>query len=240
MAGGLLSAGVTVHDVLLAALARAITQFLPSRSLRGSRRRVALGTIVDTRSDAAEDLSNTFGTFLGYYVAQCRPEDSRTLADLAGRIAATTGPLKSRRGYLDSLVSMKWIGSLWPRVKPATRPHLARHAMPMTAGITNVVLRDGWIERHAGDAILGYTRAASTGPMLPLVLSPTSLGDAMSVGLSYRTTGLSRAKAAGILEAFLDELEHPHGPRLPARRKHAADPAPTTRPSRLVRQSPPG
>ena len=49
------SAGGTVHDVILAALARAMARFLPRRSSHGKPRNLALGTIVNTRADSQED-----------------------------------------------------------------------------------------------------------------------------------------------------------------------------------------
>ena len=52
----------------------------------------------------------------------------------------------------------------------------------------------------------------STGPSLPLVLSPTTLGQQLNVGVSYRVAGFSSQKIHGIMEMLLDQLEHPdHG-----------------------------
>jgi hypothetical protein len=84
---------------------------------------------------------------------------------------------------------MRVASAMWPRVRPSTRPHFMRRAMPLTAGISNVRLRDDWTEK-AGGRILGYSRGVSTGPMLPLVLSPTTLGEEMNLGISYRATGV--------------------------------------------------
>ena len=58
-----------VNDVFLAVLTRAMADFLPRRSSKGASTQLALGTIVDTRGDAGEDLSESLGTFLGYFVA---------------------------------------------------------------------------------------------------------------------------------------------------------------------------
>jgi hypothetical protein len=40
----------------------------------------------------------------------------------------------------------------------------------------------------------------------------------MSVGVTYRVTGFPQAKMDGIMEMFLDQIEHPH------RAAHAAAP----------------
>ena len=200
------SLGATVHDVLLAALARSLARVLPRRARRGCAPEIALGTIVDTRSEAVEDLGDSLGAFLSNFLVRCRPEESSDLAELTGQIASLTGPIKQRRRYFDAVVLMRVASVLWPWVRPSTRPHFMRHAMPMTAGISNVRLRDDWTEK-AGGRILGYSRGVSTGPMLPLVLSPTTLGEEMNLGISYRLTGFTREKIDLLVESLLEEIE---------------------------------
>jgi hypothetical protein len=202
------SAGATVHDVILAALGRAMARFLPRRSSRSKPRDLALGTIVDTRGDSQEDLSQSLGAFLAYFVVRCQPSQHGNLAEVTRHIAAMTGPIKARHRYLDSLVNMKVAQTLWPWFSETARPYFARRALPMTGGVSNVLLRDPWIEQHR-DRILGYSRAASTGPALPLVLTPTTLGEQMNVGVTYRVTGFSQAKIDGIMEMFLEQIEQP-------------------------------
>ena len=209
--------GATVHDVILAALARAMAEFLPRRSSRGKSQELALGSIVDTRPDAGEDLSSTFGMFLAYYVVRCGQDRQASLADTARRVAELTRPIKQRQSYLDTVVNMQFVNSVWPYVREHVKPHFMRKALPMTAGVSNVLLREPWIDRHR-EQILGYSRGSPTGPMLPLVLAPTTLGDQMSVGVTYRVTGFPQAKMDGIMEMFLDQIEHPH------RAAHAAAP----------------
>jgi hypothetical protein len=165
-----------------------------------------LGTIVNTRADAVEDLGESLGAFLSNFVVRCRPEESAGLADLVPRIASLTGPIKRRRRYFDAVVLMRVVSAWWPWVDQATRPHFMRRAMPLTAGISNVRLQDDWTEK-AGGQILGYSRGVSTGPMLPLVLSPTTLGEEMNLGVSYRVTGFTREKIGLLVESLLEEIE---------------------------------
>ncbi len=200
------SLGVTVHDVLLAALGRAMAEFLPRRCKEGD---LVLSTIADVRGDARVDLANSLGAFLGYYLVRCRPAESASLRELAQRVAATTGPIKVRRRHLDSLLNMQIINTIWPHLSDAAKPYFMRKTLPMTAGISNVFLRDSWIDRQGEKKILEYTRVASTGPSVPFLLSPTTVGGQMSIGVSYRVTGFSPAKVDGILDAFLDQIEHP-------------------------------
>ena len=162
---------------------------------------------MDTRPDANEDLSETLGTFLGYYLVRAAGDGSMALDELTCRIAAITRAKKAERSYLDSAVNFRAASAIWPRLKPENRLHFARRALPLTAGISNVHLRGSWIEQHASDRILDFSRAVSCGPALPLVVSPTTIHNRMNIAVSYRTTGFSQAKIEGVMESFVGQLE---------------------------------
>lgn len=193
----------SVHDVFLAAMGGALVKVLPNRS-KGV---IALGTIVDTRADAEDDLAETLGTFLGYYIVRMAGDRSIGFAELVRRIAEKTSKIKRRRSYLDAAVNFRVASKIWPRLRPESKPIFARRAMPMTAGITNVFLRDSWINRYAGGMVLEYRRAVSCGPALPLVLSPTTLDGRLNIGVNYRETGFSRRRIDDVMESIVGRLE---------------------------------
>jgi hypothetical protein len=174
-------------------------------------RELAIGSIVDTRADAAEDLSECLGVFLAYYLVHCQPGKHASLADLTQRIAGDTGRIKAERRYFDALVNLKLAGTLWPWLSERIRANFMRQVLPMTAGVSNVRVRDTWIDRYGADRILDYARGSPTGPLLPLVLTPTTVGDHMNVGVTYRAIGFCRAKIAGVMARFLEQIECPHG-----------------------------
>jgi NRPS condensation-like uncharacterized protein len=212
------SLGATIHDVILAALGRAMAEFLPRRALR-QRQTMSLGTIVNSRGDAQEDLGSSLGSFLGYYLVRLAAGQPMSLSEAVGRVAAATGPIKARRSYLDSLLNMKVAGVVWPHLRATAKPHFMRKALPMTAGVSNVVVRDRWLDGSESDDVTEFIRGASTGPILPLVLSPTTLGEEMNVGVSYRIAGFSQQKIDGIMAMFMDQIEHPMGVRRGLRRR---------------------
>jgi hypothetical protein len=206
------SLGATVHDVILAALARSIREFLPNRVSKQNRA-MLLGTIVDTRGDACENIEESLGTFLSYYAVQAACDKNTSLVALTRQIADRTRPIKQRRSYLNSFVNMRFINEIWSHINPATRPHFMRKVIPMAAGVTNVCLRNTWMNQAAAaNQILDYSRGAPTGPSLPLTLSPTTVGHEMNVGVTYRTAGFSSQKMNGIMQMLLDQLEHPQTP----------------------------
>ena len=115
---------------------------------------------------------------------------------------------------------MKLASAVWPHLRETAKPHFMRKTLPMTAGVSNVVVRDGWMSTSGAGCIAEYIRGASTGPILPLVLSPTTLGEEMNVGVSYRIAGFSRQKIDGVMAMFMDQIEHPAGVRRGQRRRH--------------------
>jgi NRPS condensation-like uncharacterized protein len=197
----------SVNDVFLAALCRAMAPLLPKRSHSAKSHGMTLGTIVDTRADAEENLGETLGTFLGYYLIRAAGDGKIALGELTQNIAALTRKKKQQRSYLDSAVNFRVAGAIWPRLKPEDRLHFVRRVMPLSAGISNVYLRGTWIDRNAADQILDVRRTVSSGPALPLVISPTTLHDQMNIGVSYRATGFSRSKIETIVSSLTDQLE---------------------------------
>jgi NRPS condensation-like uncharacterized protein len=201
--------GATVQDVILAALARAMARYLPRRALRAGGQQLSLGTIVDTRRDADRDLTQALGVFLAYYLVRCRADDDVSLANLVQHIAGNTRFIKSRRRYFDSLIHMQFINNIAPWLRQEIKPNFLRKVMPMTGGISNVLLRDSWIERCTDGHVFDYLRACPTGPMLPIVLAPTTLGDRLNIGVTYRLTGFSSTRITEIMQAFLEDIERP-------------------------------
>jgi hypothetical protein len=219
----------SVNDVFLASLCRAMAPFLPKRFYRASDREMAMGTIVDTRGDAHDDLSESLGTFLGYYVVRVAGDKGVGLDELTRRVAVATRRRKQQKSYLDAAVNLRVASAIWPHLKPESRPHFARRVLPLTAGVSNVHLRDTWIEQQGAGRIIGFRRAVSNGPSLPLVVSPTTIGQQMNVAVSYRVTGFSQCKIDGIMQSFVEQLEtlderaKMHKPkRLAPRPAHAA------------------
>jgi hypothetical protein len=202
------SLGATVHDVVLAALGRAMAAHLPRRATQKGRS-LSLGTIVDVRGEAQEDLDGSLGAFLSYFLVRLAADRSMGLAEAVRCVAAATGPIKARRTYLNSMLNMKLAGAVWPRLRATAKPFFMRRMLPMTAGVSNVVIRDGWLARSANGDVTEYFRGASTGPILPLVLSPTTLGEQLNVGVSYRTAGFSSRKIADVMGLFMEQIERP-------------------------------
>ena len=53
---------------------------------------------------------------------------------------------------------------------------------------------------------LDYLRAVSTGPLSPMILAFTMVGDVINVGMAYRTTVFRRDAVEGIAAAMLQSI----------------------------------
>ncbi len=182
--------GATVNDVIQAALARAMAPVVPRRA-KGADRRTWRSATSSTCGAMPPRISRTRWARLSYYNVRCRPEESDDLADLARRVAGSTGPLKARHGYLDAVVNMQFVSRLWPHFSAATKARFMKRAIPLTAGVSNIYFRDVLLDHELDGRIIGYIRAASTGPILPLVITPTTINGQLNVGVTYRQTGFS-------------------------------------------------
>jgi hypothetical protein len=50
--------------------------------------------------------------------------------------------------------------------------------------------------------VIDYLRISPVGPLLPLVFTPSTMGNRLSLGVTYRTTAFSRADAEQIAKDF--------------------------------------
>jgi hypothetical protein len=100
----------------------------------------------------------------------------------------------------------------------------------MTAGVSNVVIRDAWLDAP-GSPIVDYLRGAPTGPMLPLTVAVTTFRGRMNLGITYRQTGFTEPRLRAILGMLQAELERPDRAGAVRRPKPSldAEPAPKSR-----------
>ena len=67
---------------------------------------------------------------------------------------------------------------------------------------------------------------------MPIVLAPTTFGDHLNIGVTYRTAGFSRAKIDTLMDIYREQIEHPNKasrgelPRRPAAARDAETIAP--------------
>lgn len=197
--------GVTVNDLFLAAIAESCHRHVPMQPNR-RRQDLAVGTIVDLRPESREDLSHTFGLFLGFTTIMCRPVDLAHFPRLVRSIAGQMRLHKRRHAAASGIVWLfaAHVAGHW--LKPEKTFSFYRKHMPLAAGISNVNMNSTWAGRYFPSPLLDYIRVSPTGPMIPLTFTPTTLGDRFHLGLSYRGAVISPACAVAVAESFLNRL----------------------------------
>jgi len=201
--------GVTVHDVFLAAIARACMPFLPERLVRRQRRKMGIGSIVDARGAAEVDVTDVVGIYLGYFVTYCRSDQADSLGSLAQAIAKKTSVIKKEKTYLNTAIGMQIQCLLWPIIPPPARAAFMRNSVPLTAGITNTYIRDPWmldLHQSSPRRLLSYFRAAPTGPILPISFAPTTMAGALHLGITWRPSCFDRETIEEIATRLENDL----------------------------------
>lgn len=179
--------GVSVHDVLMAAMACVCNRAVPARE-KGRRRDLMLGSIVDLRMARAERgrSIDQFGLFLGFMNVYCREHE---LTDFDGllRVIHRQNALQKRSCAAEA--SMMRMTLALGLAKALSRKRLLefyRKRVAMAAGISNVNLNSDWPARYHPDVLMEYFRVSPCGPMMPVVFTPTTLGEKLNFGLTCR------------------------------------------------------
>lgn len=200
-------AGVKVNDVLLAALGLAVDRHGPL-VVTSRRQDLALGTIVDLRPYARTDLSRTFGFFLGFTTVFLRPAHCRSLHDAVLAIARQQAAARAAQAAPASMMRMA-AGVLAHRATtcPRAMSNFYRKRVPLSAGISNVNLQGDGLAAHYPQVLTDVVRVSPTGPMMPLVISATTLADTLHFGLTYRTAVVPPDMAQDIADDIRGQLQ---------------------------------
>ncbi len=197
---------LTVGDVFVAALAEACSKHGPNLPT-DHRPDLALGTIVDLRSRSSRVPRNVFGLFLGFTTSAFAYDelydfDALLHAARRQRIAALARKSAdaSQLNMALGLGIAKWIGG-GKRLMEFYRKRFA-----LSGGISNVNLTHEWPGAFHPAVVRAYHRTSPTGPMMPLVLTPTTLGDQLSVCCTYRTALTEQGRPGDVVDAFEDRL----------------------------------
>ena len=199
-------ADATVGDVLQAALAVAAHRHLPLQC-RPRRRDVAVGSIADLRPSACRDLSDTFGMHLGFTHVVCRRQNMPDFIAIARSVAAQNRAHRRQGVAGASLAWMIAATVAHRRGRPEKMYRFYRKEIPLAAGLSSVNLNGQWPSGFYPSPVRGYLRVSPTGPMAPMALSATTLGDRLALALTYRPAILSPADARAIAQTFVDLIE---------------------------------
>jgi len=198
--------GVTVNDLFMALLMKALSPCAGLRTQARRRRKITIGCITNIRKDLGVDSRRTFGLFLGSFTVTHEVPAGISLHELAGDICQQTSRIKRHKLYLAMALELGLARLLLKFFSPGRRKKFYAKYYPLWGGITNMNLNSLW-EQSGSGGMVDYFRGVSTGPITPLALSVTTVGDHANLGLSYRTSVFSRNDIEGLEGRFREHLE---------------------------------
>jgi len=193
--------GVTLNDLFLALMMHSLAPLAATRR-QARRRKLAAGCIVNVRRDLGVT-PGTFGLFLGSFMIAHEVPEGIGMKELSCAIALQTARIKARQLYLSTPVQLAFASLALRFFSTKSKRSFYQKHCPLWGGITNMNLNTLW-EEQARDESFDYLRAVSTGPITPLVLSITTAGERVNIGVTYRTTVFSAAEIGQLQGRLLD------------------------------------
>jgi hypothetical protein len=200
--------GVTRNDLLMAILLQALSPLSGEARRTEPRHELALASILNVRRDFQPGIAATFGQFLSSFRVSHPVPAGFSLRQLAEDVHAESRRVKRGRLYLQTLLAMGVAGVVWRFLSPARRAGFHAKHYPVSAGITPLNVAALWEEAGGGAPPPEYLRAVSTGPLAPMVVAVTTAGDALDLGISFRTTAFTREDIATMGTGILLRLRN--------------------------------
>ena len=195
---------VTLNDALMALLLAAQADACPARDMTRRRRELAVASIVNLRSAHGED-RRTFGQFLSSFRVAHPVPSGIGLDALARDVHRATTRIKREKLFLTTLFAMRVDRLIGHAQTRAQRMRIYAKNYPVGAGVSSLNVDALWTSGD-GEAPL-YVRGVPTGPLSPLVVSVTTSGRRMCLGISYRTTAMSGAEAEALRNDLVQRIE---------------------------------
>ncbi|HEV7301860.1 MAG TPA: hypothetical protein VGN72_21165 [Tepidisphaeraceae bacterium] len=200
------AAGVKVHDIIVAALAEACAQHVPTQ-FRKRRRDLAVGSIIDLRPLSRTDLTDVFGLYLGFTGIIVHEGDLAYWPRLLKSVATQNRHHKNLgipQTSLAWMLAARLIGQFVPRERLW---HFYRKEMPLSGGLSNMNLSKSWATAYAPNLIRDYIRVSPTGPLAPLAVATTTFAGTFRAGVTYRSSLIDDGRAGQFLETFISRLK---------------------------------
>lgn len=197
---------VTVNDMFLALLLLALDPLAPKRHAAAQRRELAVASIMNLRAELGDPGRDAFGQYLGSLRVTHAVPPGATLEDVARDVNRQTTAVKEGKLFLQTLLAMRYVAAVWRLLKPAQRAGFYAKSYPIWAGVSSLNVNAMW-PRPPGTAAPLYIRGVPTGPLAPLVLATTTVGDTIYAGVSYRTAALDRAAVDQLWAGLVHRLD---------------------------------
>jgi len=195
--------GVTVNELFLAMLLTALDPAAAGRRTAARRQQLGVASIVNLRSELESGARESFGQFLSSLRISHPVPPGIGLEQLAASVHSDTYRIRTRRLYLQSLLALGVSGFMWRFLSSEQRRCFFAKHYPIWGGITSLYVDPLWNGASDAAPLSEYVRAVSTGPLAPLVFAITTLGDAVWLGVTFRTGDVTAEAAEAAARGFL-------------------------------------
>ena len=190
---------MTQNDLFLSILLWILSPRIAERREAKRRRELAVASIVNVRPDFGAKAANGFVPLLASFRVAHPVPPSMGLRELASFVHAETSHVKRGKLYLQTLLAIGLSGMQWRFLSAEQRQSFYAKNYAVWAGMTPLYLDALWPAACTYPFRLEYVRAVATGPLSPIVVALTTLGEAIQIALSFRTTALDRERVDGII-----------------------------------------
>jgi hypothetical protein len=178
---------VTLNDLFLAVMLKVFSRLAPAERMQKKRRKISVGSIVNLRGDHGLKGDDHFGLFLGSFAVSHEVPPEIDLKSLAAAVGGQTRGIKKSGAPLAFPLQLAFARFVLRFFSLERRWKFYQKYRPLWGGITNMNLNA--IRHKPGEVPpADYVRGVATGPATPLVLSVTTTGDFVHIGMSYRKT----------------------------------------------------
>jgi hypothetical protein len=126
------------------------------------------------------------------------------LRELASFVHAETSRVKRGKLYLQTLLAIGVSGLQWRFLSVEQRQGFHAKNYAVWAGLTPLQLDALWPAARGYPFRVEYVRAVATGPLSPIVVALTTLGEVVQIALSFRTAAFERERVESIMADMMD------------------------------------
>jgi hypothetical protein len=199
--------GVTLNDLLMALLLLGVDALAPKRRGAPRRRDLAVASIMNLRGEYGDAGQGAFGQFLGSLRVSHPVPSGITLEALARDVHAVTSQVKREKLYLQTLLAMRYVQVAWRMLGPRQRAGFYAKSYPIWAGVSALNVNALWTRDNGAAPPPVYIRGVPTGPIAPLVVAVTTVGDVMYAGVSFRTAAFDRGDIDNLWSGLARRVE---------------------------------
>jgi phage protein U len=179
------SLGVTVQDLLLAAMHDSLSQM---SLVTGRRQRIGLYTPVDLRQETVPPVPEASGQVLGGYTLRLPRERGGSFADLAKRVSRESQAIKRSGHYRLYERHLSFMTAVWDRLSHRANEVAGPFLAPVAALASNVNLNVFFEDELQSGQLLDYSRYTGTGIMTSMMVGLTTCGANCRISTTHHST----------------------------------------------------